>query len=277
MKHLQLFTRAAVLTMVFAIAANVLAQPNVKLEHDSSWAIGEGRQCTIRISQLANLSAEDTGPLFVSIYAKPGAGYDGSSSPGTLVARAPLASIAGNYTASDIVLTAKAKPVRPGEKFTALLVERQDGRRFVMADYVVYTSTYTFPAQQMGGVGSDDFAIGDGNLSFQGTASLTGTGRRGAFVVEKIQNQREGAASGALRLAVYATPAPYDGSAPPTVIATRPLGMLAQGDFYRDLQGRLTLKRPGRGTFYLTLVLEEDQGSGFQPVSYVGVPEPRSF
>lgn len=276
MKHLRFFTRA-VLTTVFAIAANVLAQPNVKLEHDSSWEIGAGRQCTIRISQLANLSAEETGPLFASIYAKPGAGYDGVSSPGTLVARAPLVSIAGNSTANDIVLTAKAKPVRPGEKFTALLVERQDGRRFVMADYVVYTSTYTFPARQLGGVGSDDFAIGEGNLAFQGNASLTGAGRRGDFVIEKIQNRRERSASGALRLAVYATAAPYDGSAAPRVIATRPLGMLAQGDFYRGLQGRMTLKRPGRGTFYLTLVLEEDQGSGFQPVSYVGVAEPRTF
>ncbi len=276
MKQLQILAHF-ISMLAFASATHVLAQPNLKLEHDSSWEIGENRQCTIRIFQLANLSAEETGPLFVSIYAKPGAGYDGVSAPGTLVARAPLASIPGNSTANNIILTAKAKPVRPGEKFTGLLVETQNGRRYTMADYVVYTSTYTFPAKQEGGVGSDDFAIGDGNLAFQGNVFLTGTGRRGDFAIDRIQNQREAAASGALRLAVYATPAPYDGTGSPAVIATRPLGLLAQGDFYQNLQGRLTLRRPGRGTFYLTLALEEDQGSGFRPVSYVGVPDARQF
>src|SRR5689334_22069927 len=98
-----------------AWATNIFAQPSVKLEHDSVWAIGAKRQCTIVISQIANLSSEETGPLFVSIYAKPGAGYDGGNSPGALVARAPIASIPGNSTAHNIVVTTKAKPVRPGE------------------------------------------------------------------------------------------------------------------------------------------------------------------
>jgi hypothetical protein len=157
------------------------------------------------------------------------------------------------------------------------LIETKNGRRYAVADYVIYTSTYTFPPRQLGGVGSDDFAIGDGNLGFVGNAALTGVRRQGEFLIEKIQNQREGAATGPLRLAVYATPEPYNGSATPTIIATRPLGMLAQGDFYQNLAGRLTLKRPGRGIFYLALVLEEDQGSGFVPVSYVVSPEPRQF
>ena len=38
---------------------------------------------------------------------------------------------------------------------------------------------------------------------------------------------------------------------------------LAQGDYYNHLQGHLTMRRPGRGNFYLTLAVEEDQGSGF--------------
>jgi hypothetical protein len=276
MKELQLIQRL-VLGLFLIGATHVLGQPTVKLEHDSSWEIGARRACTIRIAQIANLSSEDSGPLFAAIYAKPGAGYDGGSSPGTLVARAPIGSIAGNSTANNLVLTTKAKPVRPGEKFTALLIETQNGRRYTMADYVVYTSTYEFPGRQFGGVGSDDFAIGDGNLGFLGTTTLSGQRRRGDFFVERIQNRREGSASGPLRLAVYATPEPYDGSTAPAVLATRPLGMLAQGDFFHNLAGKLTLKKPGRGAFYLALVVEEDQGSGFVPVSYVNSSEPREF
>ena len=277
MKELQLTVRLVLGMLLICAAQTGLAQLNVKLEHDSSWEIGERKACTIRISQIANLGSEETGPLFASIYAKPGAGYDGVSSPGTLVARAPIASIAGNSTANNLVLTTKAKPTRPGEKFSALLIETQDGRRYNMADYVVYTSTYTFPARQLGGVGSDDFAIGDGNVGFLGAATLAGERRRGDFFVEKIQNRREGSTTGPLRLAVYATPEPYDGSVAPIVIATRPLGMLAQGDFFHNLAGRLTLKKPGRGTFYLALVLEEEQAGTFVPVSYVNSPDPRQF
>ena len=276
MKQTQIITRI-VCALAVLCAVNVLGQPNLRLEHDSSWEIGERRMCTIRISELANLASEETGPLFASIYAKPGAGYDGVGSPGTLVARAPIGTIPANGTLNNILVTTKAKPTRPGEKFTALLIETQNGRRFEMAQYVIYTSTYTFPAGQFGGVGSDDFSIGFEYLGFIGDASLTGVKRRGEFAIEKIQNQREGAATGPLQLAVYATPEPYNGSGTPTIIATRPLGALAQGDFYTNLRGKLNLKRPGRGTFYLALVLEEDQGNGFVPVNYVNAPEPRQF
>ena len=276
MKELQTITRF-ICGLAVLWAVNASGQPSLRLEHDSSWDIGELRMCTIRIAHLANLGAEDTGPLFASIYAKPGAGYDGVGSPGTLVARAAIGSIPGNSTIDNIEVTTKAKATPPGEKFTALVIETQNGRRFEMAQYVIYTSTYSFPARQLGGVGSDDFSIGYEYLGFIGNASLTGAKRRGEFAIEKIQNQREGAASGPLRLAVYATPAPYDGSGTPVIVATRPLGTLAQGDFYTNLRGKLNLKRPGRGTFYLALVLEEDQGSGFVPVSYANSPEPREF
>jgi hypothetical protein len=275
MKALQSFTLLIGAALLWACSAS--GQPTLWLEHDSFWHLGEKRNCTIRISSLQNLGAEETGLLFASIYAKPGSGFDGTGSPGTLIARAPLGSIPGNSSINNVVLTTKAKRARPGEKFTALLIETQNGRKFELAQYVIYTSTYMFPAGQRGGVGSDDFSIGNEYLGFLGTTTLGGAKRRAEFSVEKIQNQRESATTGPLRLAVYATPEPYNGTSDPVIVATRALGMLAQGDFYTGLQGKLRLKRPGRGAFYLSLVLEEDQGSGFVPVSYVNAPEPRQF
>ena len=262
-------------TLALCLALNTFGQ-TVKLEHDSSWEI-VGRQGTIRALQLANLGSEETGPLFLSVYAKGGVGYDGTGSPGALLIRAPIGSIAGNAIANNIQTTAKARLLPPGEKFTVLVVEKQEGRKFTVLDYVVYTSSYTFPRRQNGGVGSDDSAIGSGDVAIRGATSLTVTGRRADFVVEEIQNEREVATTGDLRLAIYATPEPYNGSASPVVLAVRPLGQLAQGDFYNHLQGRLTLKRPGRGQFYLTLAVEEDRGSGFQPVTFVADPNPHSF
>jgi hypothetical protein len=274
MKTLQTFTRACILVFCFAAAA--FGQPSIKLEHDSAWEIVR-RQCTIRVFQIANLTGEDTGPLFVSIYARAGAGYDGENSPGILVARAAIGSLGPNEVTNNLVVTARARSIPPGEKYSALLVEKQNGRHFEVLDFVVFTSTYTFPRGQNGGVGSDDSAIGAGDVALRGTNALTGTRRRADFAIEEIQNEREGAPTGLLRLAIYATPSPYDGSANRVVIATRNLGRLAQGDFYNHLQGRLNLRRPGRGAFYLTLAIEEDAGSGFTTTTYVTYPEPRQF
>jgi hypothetical protein len=265
--------RFAALTL--SLASGLWAQSGLKLEHDSLWEI-VGKECIIHASQLANLRAEATGPLFLSIYVKPGTGYDGTGSPGRLLSRAEISPLGAGAVANNIVVTAKARGVPHREQYTALVVEEQTGSKtFTIADYVVYTSTYAFPAKQNGGVGSQDAGIGDGNITFEG-ATLAGVARAGEFSIDRIQNRRD-TFTGQLRLAVYATPAPYAGGAEKAVIATRPLGQLAPGDFYNHLQGRLSLKRPGRGTFYLTLALEEDQGSGFQTVIYSNIPEPRSF
>jgi hypothetical protein len=269
-------TRTFIALALFT-TGDLLAQPNLVLNHDSSWVI-TGRQCIIRASEIMNLGNEDTGPLYLSIYAKSDTGYDGTGSPGRLLARAAIDPLPALSARNNIVVAAKLRTPRRGEKFTALLVEEKIGRHYVPANYVVYTSTYTFPRKQNGGVGSDDSAVGQGELAFHGQVSLTGSRRRGDFSVEKIQNHRDGIdPTGPLRLAIYATPEPYDGSAAPRVIATRTLGRLAPGDFYHQLQGRMTLKRPGRGLFHLTLALEEDQGGGFAPVLHVAVPDPRQF
>jgi hypothetical protein len=273
MKGLQTFTRFCSAVIV-CLSCHAVAQ--VKLEHDSSWQL-VGRQCTIRALQLANLGAEDTPPLFLSIYAKGATGYDGVGSPGVLLARAPIGVLAANEIRNSIEVTTTARALPPGEKFTTLVVERQEGRKFVVMDYVVYTSSYTFPRRQSGGVGSDDSGALGGNVVFRGAASLTGERRTADFSIDQIQNQRETTTSGLLRLAIYATPAPYDGSATPIIVAQRPLGHLAPGDFYNRLQGRLTMRRPGRGLFYFALVVEEDQGTGFHPVAYSNAPDPRQF
>src|SRR5262245_9247856 len=88
------------------IAANLFAQPNIQLHHDSSWEIA-GRKCILRTLQVTNVGAKDTGPLFLSIYARSGAGYDGTGSPGKLLARAEIAPIPAMAAVNNIVLTTK--------------------------------------------------------------------------------------------------------------------------------------------------------------------------
>jgi hypothetical protein len=274
---MKIIRRAIRLSAIAAIVigANVFSQTTVKLEHDSSWEVA-GRRCTIRVLQLANLSSEETGPLYLSLYARAGAGYDGHNSRGRFVSRARIASIPGNTTTS-IVVTARAHRLSPHERYSTLFVEAKNDRRYVVADYVVYTSTYTFPRRQSGGVGSDDSGITGGEIGFTGTNALSVHRRRATFAIEGIQNHRELTGSGLLRLAVYATREPYDGGTNRTIIARRTLGRLSQGDFYNHLRGTLDLHRPGRGDFYLTLALEEFEGNRFVRVTHVSYPELRHF
>jgi hypothetical protein len=185
--------------LAFILASDSFAQSELKLEHDSSWEI-VGKDCTIRAAQFANLRAEETGPLFLSLYAKPGTGYDGNSSPGRLVARAPIGVLAANATLNNIIVTTKARGVPRREQFTALVVEELSGKKtYTILDYVVYTSTYTFPAKQSGGVGSEDSGVGIGNVAFEGAAAIGGAGRFADFNLDKIQNHRE-TLTGLLRL-----------------------------------------------------------------------------
>jgi hypothetical protein len=274
MKRLSFATLCLAIAVLFA--GNAFGQATLKLEHDSSWEIAQ-RQCTIRVSQLANLSGEASAPLYLSVYARAGNWWDGTGSPGILVARAPIDALAANETRNNIEVVTKARAIPPGAKYTALVVETKDGRKYVVQDFVVYTSTYTFPRGQSGGVGSNDSGIGTGDVALIGDVTLGGTSRRAEYSINQIRNLREITSSGLLRLAIYATPEPYNGSASPTVVANRVLGELAQGDFYTHLQGKLTMKRPGRGTFYLTVAVEEDNGSGYETVSYATIPEPRQF
>jgi hypothetical protein len=199
MKRLSFATLCLAAMVLFT--GSVFGQATLKLEHDSSWEIAH-RQCTIRVFQLANQSSEASAPLYLSVYARPGNWWDGTGSPGILVARAPIDALAANETRNNIQVTVKSRAIPPGAKFTALAVETKEGRKFIVQDFVVYTSTYTFPRGQSGGVGSDDSAIGSGDVTLVGNASLAGTGRRAEYSIDEIQNRREITSSGLLRLAI---------------------------------------------------------------------------
>lgn len=247
------------------------------LTHDSAWRI-VGREVVIDVKSVTNPTAEESGPLFLSLYAQSGGWYEGGA-PGQLMYRAPLESLPGNGRVDNIQAGGRVKLPKAGPKFTALLIERQTGKKtFEVIDYVVFTSPYTFPRKQDGGIGSEDTAIGVGNIALE-DVTVAVAGRRANFRVGKLQNQRETITTGTLRLAVYASAEPFTGD--PTgahLLSSRLLGHLAPGDYMHNLQGTLPLKKPkGKGTYYVTLAVEEEGDTGFVPVAFSTIPEPTQF
>ena len=262
----------SILTLTLALFVlssqhEVRAQGGVEISHDSSWQI-EGREMIIRVAAIQNMSGEDSPPLYLSLYAQSGTVYEGGK-PGKLLAREAIGSIPAGMLLNNAVVTTRARRAGKGMKFTALLVEVRNGRKYEWVDYVVYTSPYGFAAKQNGGVGSDDLAIGRGDIVVSGL-DLTTQGRRALFSIEKVQSQRGVGHTGLLRLAIYAAPESTDGSeGEAMLVGTKVLGALAPGDFFQNVSGKMPMKRLKRGDYSLVLALEEDQGGGFVPVAIV--------
>jgi len=261
--------RLSIAFLLMAFATPVLAQPVVSLVHDSFWKI-VGRQVSIEVATISNSGTEDSGPVFLSLYAQSGAAYDGGP-PGILLARAPIGSIMAGQTVNNLAVTTRLHAVRTGLKFTALMIEQQNGRKYSILDWVSFTSTYSFPRGQNGGVGSDDSAIGRGDIAVTG-AAISVTGRRATVDIAEVQNQRETDATGMLRMSVYSTTTPYSGGLiEGQLLATRVLGQVAPGDYYDNLHATMLLKPVRRRVpSFLTLVVEENQtGDTFTPVAWV--------
>jgi hypothetical protein len=261
---------------LFISTTTALAQQSLWLTHDSSWRI-EGRELVIQVANITNPTTEDSGPLFLSVYAQSGGAYDGGS-PGTLIGRAPLDAIPASGQATGVELRTRLKAARTGLRYTALMLERQVGKKFTIVDWVAFTSTYSFTRKQDGGMGSQDSAIGIGDIYVSGGSLGTG-GRRISFSIDKLQNQRETTMTGTLRVTLYATAQPYAGGTPDGQrIFSRVLGQLAPGDFFHKISANALVKRPRpRGDYYVSLIIEEEQQDGFVPVALVVQSPPTKF
>lgn len=273
--------RATGLALILSVALTAIAsaQNSLWLTHDASWRI-EGRELVIEIANVTNPSTtEESGPLFLSIYAQPLI-YEGAA-PGQLIGRAAIDSIPAGGRADNVVVRTRLKAPRPGLKYTALMLERQTARnKYTIVDWVAFTSTYSFLRKQNGGVGSLDSAIGLGGIAVS-DGELALTGRKAQLSVGRLQSQREFDRTGVLRLAIYANTEQEPGEAQNgQLLGSRLLGELAPGDFFHHLSATLLLKKPRpRGDYYITLLVEEDLGTGdgWQPVAVAAQVGPQSF
>src|SRR4051794_28775642 len=101
------------LAIAFIVSTTTaLAQQSLWLTHDSAWSI-EGRELVINVATITNPTTEDSGPLFLSIYAQPGSAYDGGA-PGQLLGRAPLDAITAGAQVNNVEVRTRLKAPRAG-------------------------------------------------------------------------------------------------------------------------------------------------------------------
>lgn len=115
--------------------------------------------------------------------------------------------------------------------------------------------------------------VATGKLDLAGPASWKTKGKRVKIKVAKVANLRNSGKSGSLRLRLWAVKKRYQGGRlKGHVIGTRKLGPLKAGYQYKNLGGRVALKRPPSGRYRTTLTLEEYTRSGWKIRDFISFP-----
>jgi hypothetical protein len=101
-------------------------------------------------------------------------------------------------------------------------------------------------------------------IDLNGRAGWTKSGSRLIIRAEQIHNFRESGKSGPLRLQIWATVDPYDGSNDITgyVVGTARLNALEGGDDKFNVSKRVAYHRPPPGYYFTTITLEERYPDG---------------
>jgi hypothetical protein len=102
------------------------------------------------------------------------------------------------------------------------------------------------------------------DLDLSGNARWFKSGSRLRIEAAQIHNGRESGTSGSLRLQIWATEAPYDGTNDLVgfVIGSASLRPLVAGGDYFNVVKRTTYRRPPPGYYYTTITLEERYSDG---------------
>ncbi|MEY3896492.1 MAG: hypothetical protein RLZZ214_2012 [Verrucomicrobiota bacterium] len=120
-----------------------------------------------------------------------------------------------------------------------------------------------------GGGTGDDGGITGAQVELEGSTSYRINGKAAFLNAAKIVNSGD-STSGTLQLRLWATKRRYTGgSINGYVVATRRLGELSAGYSYNSIQGRVPYKKPRRGSYFMTLTLEEYKNGGFVVIDSV--------
>jgi len=120
------------------------------------------------------------------------------------------------------------------------------------------------------------------NVTFVGQVGYAVDGNTVDLAADRAQNNDAGGVSGALRMELWAYPAPYSGTAQTGYrTAVRDLGQLAGGASISNISGPVPFTQPPAGTWYFTLFLTEFTGAsgndGYSARVYATFPTPVVF
>ena len=261
------------LPKIFVLAVLLIAAAGIRLEAAPKiygtyrYQFSSGNtMVTFGCGGINNPSKENaTGTIMVRLWATDSP-YNGGTLSGKVLAEYKLEGLnAGSYYSPVSKTIRTTLPATKRHYFLVLTIAEYSSGGYGITDYRNFENSVLLgPAKLF-------------TLAGPWSYSYSGEGGYLDIQVAKISHNRTGS-TGTLKLAVWATDAPYRGGG----IEGYQLGFVTKtalkpGYSYSAVKNRAKFKRPPSGTYYITLVLSEFSGSDYRIVDYLGASKTMSF
>jgi hypothetical protein len=239
---------------------------SLALSGGGSWKTS-GSEITISVGKITNnRSGGKSGTLRLQVWATTSP-YTGGRISGYVLGTYSVGTLSGGFNFSSVKGTVPYDAPPAGTYYTTITLEEYNSGAFGIADHMAFSGTTTFGS---GGGGSGGGGGGGGDfdkLDLAGKLSFKIIGERCNLKAGLVKNTRTGGTSGNLRLRLWATKKRYTGGViSGYAVATRSLRRLDAGKRITGIKGKVAFKKPPRGRYFMTLVLEEFRDGRYQIV-----------
>lgn len=241
----------------------------LKIEGEASYE-RSGDRVTLRAAKVVNQSATRTsGSLKLSLWAT-ASRYTGGSISGYETASIDLAPLSPNYHYSGIARETSFREPPAGVYWMTMLLSEWSGSEWLIVDHVSFSSQTSFGGPGGGG--------GSGALRLIGTSTYQIRGGEVRITTERIENTMS-RASNALRLELWASTSPYSGGSITgySTAAIRFTNTLGANQYFANIDQTVNFQPPPAGSYSMTLLLLEQQGSEFVIRDAQSFPDRQTF
>lgn len=220
----------------------------------------DGGQVTFEVSAIENSRSSGTsGPLKLKLWATEN--DDFGSTGGYILSETNLGTLRAGFRLTDLVRTAEFTRPPAGSYFITLALTESIAAGDATRDYLTFDSPQTFS----NGGGNPGGGTGSGQLRLvcDPTCSYEIDDDFVTLQAGRIENSRS-TSTGTLRLSLWATETIYEsGDITGYILAEATLGTLAGENAWRDVEATRAFDSPPSGTYYITLVLSEFDGTEY--------------
>ena len=229
-----------------------------------------GRVMRIHAERIENNGTNRSGFLRLQIWATTNV-YDGTNDiTGYVLGTFNLGSLDPDTVFVNASRLVRFLPPPPGLYYTTMTLEEETADGFLIVDSVNFEGIVNFGGY---GAGALNDLAPNGEVTFAGDVSWLAGNRHVEIFAGQILNTRATGRTGVLRIRLWATTTPYDGSfLSGYPMATVRVGRVYAGFFLPDFDRRTFFRAPPTGEYFVTMTLEEFSGGGWNIRDYVNFP-----
>ena len=217
----------------------------------------------LTIPKIVNNSTTTSGAIYVQVWAMD-APYSGEGTfpGGYIIATKPLAALRAGRAYTNIVTSVPFKIPGDGTHYTLIAIHEVKPNT-IPVDFVNAPGMFTF--------------VNGPQVNMEGPATWTMTSSAVfKMTVAKISNDALSGRSGSLRLELWASPNPYEGTGLPQngyMLGAGLLSPISAGYSVSNIVKTAALRSPPGGYYYTTLIVTEYTRTGYIPRDFIAIPD----